>query len=306
MTSIRLSVAMANFNHAHFLATRIPSILEQLGPNDEFVIVDDGSTDHSVALIESYAHADGRIRLIRHLKNRGVIEAANRSFQESRGKYLVSLSADDRILPGFIDKTMKVLENHPDIALCCSNCALWYDGFPDKDPSQIYTTPLIPGIEKPTVFLPSQITRVFSKTPFWIPGHTSIIKRDLLHKYGGMDAGLGYLCDWFLIHSIAFFHGAAYIPEDLSVWRQDIDSYSKQASPDYVSRIEMRIFGLLCEKERKSLRKKFRKSGLLRLYVRKRFFQLCVFPRYWDFILFFLIRGVKNRCKRLFTKRTKI
>ncbi len=298
---IRLSVAMTNYNHGRFLEERIRSILEQLTAEDEFVIVDDASTDDSVAIIQRFVDQDPRVRLICNSQNRGVIPSANYAFQESRGEYLASLSADDRILPGFIEKTMNVLLQHPEGVLCCSDCAMWYDGFPDRDPQKIEITQLIPEVKTVSIFPQKKMFHIFYTTSFWIPGHTTIVRRDLVLKYGGLDERLGYMCDWFLLHSIAFRHGAAYIPEALSLWRQDSQSYSRQLSvdPKRIAELQNNIFKILCEKKNADLRSPFRASGLrlLQYYVRKRFWWLFARPIYWDFLIFFARKVVMNRWK---------
>ncbi|MBS3905159.1 MAG: glycosyltransferase family 2 protein [Simkania sp.] len=159
MSQIRLSVAMANYNHGMFLEERISSILEQLE-------ADDASTDQSVSVIEKFAVIDTRVRLICNTQNMGVVKSANRAFSSSRGRYLCSLSAGDRILPGFIDKTLGVLLEQLDIAICCSACAIWFDGFPDKDPQEVYVDPLIDNAKEILVFRPQQVVKIFRTTSF--------------------------------------------------------------------------------------------------------------------------------------------
>lgn len=299
MNEIRLSVVIANYNHGHFLEARIQSILNQLDANDEIVIVDDASTDNSIEIIEKFVAQDSRIHLIRNEKNLGVVKSANRVMKAARGKYLSSLSADDRILPGFIQKTMKVLEENPSIPLCCSNCAMWFDNVPDKDQNQIYSTPIIEGVTVPQIFPPSEIVDVFFKTNFWIPGHTTIIKKDLVLEYGALNEDLGPFCDWYLLHSIAVDHGAAYIPEDLSVWRQNEGCYSSLTDQIKRNKMEMNLLKAATLK-----RKKFRSSGLVWWYVRKRLFRLCLFPQYWDFVASTVYRSFYKKFRRWFIQRS--
>src|SRR3989344_8141378 len=128
-----LSVIMTNFNHGHFLEARLSSILDQLTENGEIVIVDDASTDESVSIIKTFAAKDKRIKLLQNSTNLGVIPSVNRALQTAQGKYITSLAADDLILPGFIKKTLQPLLDHPDIAICCSDCGLLFDCFPDRD-----------------------------------------------------------------------------------------------------------------------------------------------------------------------------
>lgn len=291
----RLSVVIANYNHAHFLIERLESILEQLEENDEILIIDDASTDHSVELIGQFVSRDPRIRLMRNEKNLGVIKSANRVIHAAQGKYIASLSADDKILPGFIKKTMKVLEENPTIALCCSNCAEWFDQVPGKNGDKIYSQLAIQGVTTPQILSPKEIVSVFFKTDFWIAGHTTIVKKEYVLQYGGLDEKLGPFCDWFLLHTIALNHGAAYIPEDLSIWRRNEGCYSSGANQKKLAHMEM---GLL--RAAALQRKKFRASGLMSGYIRKRLWKLCLFPQYWDFIASSLYRYVYRKMLRCF------
>ncbi len=296
---VRLSIAMANYNHSQFLPERIRSILDQLSENDELVIVDDASTDNSVDIIQQFALQDTRVRLILHTENQGVVRAANRSFQESRGEYLASLSVDDRILPGFIQKTMAVLLQHPEIALCCSECSTWFEGFPDKDPNKIYTAHSMKNLKTVSIFPKETILNAFFAND-WIYSHTVILRRELVLKYGGLDERLKCLSDWVLLHTIALQHGAGYIPEVLSLLRQNPSSYSQHFYSDrkHTEKIYSSLFSILCEKDKKSLRYSFSKSGLLRPYIRKKFWWLCMRPIYWNFLFFFAGNRVLNRWRR--------
>lgn len=294
----RLSVAIANYNHGYLLKERLSSILEQLSEEDEIVIVDDASTDDSVAIIEEMAIQDRRLQLLRNPQNRGVVKSANRAMKACRGIYIISMSSDDRILPGFIEKTMAVLFSHPEIPLACSDCAMSYVGFPDKDPEKIYTATLIQEAKEVLVFFPRDMVSLFRTTiSFWIPGHTAILRRDLLEKYGYLDESLGYLCDWFLLHQIGVKYGVAYIPQSLSVWRQEQKSYSLARHEDMQYKAELH-FKLIQAMARSPHRLLFHRSRLAHYYTRICFWRLMKMPQYWDFSFLFALRVIRNRIKK--------
>lgn len=299
MTSIRLSVIMTNYNDSAFLPARISSILEQLGPSDEFLFIDDCSTDQSLSIVKEFALKDPRLKIIENPQNLGVVKSANIGYNAAKGKYLTSLAADDRILPGFVEKTLTPLLENPEYGLCCSDCAMWYDRVPGKDPNKIYTTKLLENIEGTQFFPPQKLLSVIRERRFWIPGHTSIIKRELFLKYGGLDGRLGPLSDWFLIHTIALFHGAIYIPEDLAIWRQFPSSYSSHLGQrKKTSNSQVELFRMLAEKERKVVRHLFKSSKLTNYYVRKNLLWVMLRPKYWDFLFTWGFSVLKNRQKR--------
>ena len=145
------------------------------------------------------------------------------------------------------------------------------------------------------VFTPKEIVDVFFKTDFWIAGHTTIIKKELVINYGGLNEDLGPFCDWFLFHSIALNFGVAYIPEDLSVWRINKKSYSVSGEKKMIDQLEVNLF-----KAMGSNRKKFKSSGLMKVYVYKRFLRFCFFPKYWDFMAHTLYRSAYIKFRRIF------
>jgi len=102
----RVSVAMAVYNGEKYLNAQLDSILQQLGEKDEVVISDDGSTDHTAAMLRSYAAADGRIRLAAG-PGLGIKQNIANAIGESKGAYIFLADQDDVWKP---DKVKRVLE----------------------------------------------------------------------------------------------------------------------------------------------------------------------------------------------------
>lgn len=84
---------MASFNGAQYISEQIESILGQLGPDDELVIVDDASTDDTVKVIRRFS--DRRIRLIEAERNQGYVRSFGRGVEASRGDYVFLTDQDD-------------------------------------------------------------------------------------------------------------------------------------------------------------------------------------------------------------------
>ncbi len=114
MTS-RVTVLMTVYNGQAYLAEAIESVLTQSFRDFEFLIIDDASTDGSVALIRSYA--DARIRLLSNPQNLGQNPSLNIGLKEARGEIVVRIDQDDMCLPGRIDKQVRYLDEHPDVAV---------------------------------------------------------------------------------------------------------------------------------------------------------------------------------------------
>lgn len=108
-----VTVFMPVYNSGKYLVEAIESILRQTYRNLELLIVDDGSTDHSIEIIETFA--DPRIRLIKNDQNRGIPFTRNVGLKEARGKYLAIMDSDDISHPERIERQVAYLENHPAI-----------------------------------------------------------------------------------------------------------------------------------------------------------------------------------------------
>lgn len=99
MTALaRVSVCMATHNGSDHVAAQLASILEQLGPEDEVVVVDDASTDDTPAVVESVG--DPRVRLHALPVNRGYAAAFEEALRRASGEHLVLSDQDDVWPPG--------------------------------------------------------------------------------------------------------------------------------------------------------------------------------------------------------------
>jgi glycosyltransferase involved in cell wall biosynthesis len=108
-----VSVIIPSYNHERFVEECIQSVLNQTYQDFEIIITDDASIDRTVELIEQFK--DSRIKLFRHLQNKGASVAANNCVAHSRGKYIAMLSSDDAWYPEKLEVQVKYLEQHPEI-----------------------------------------------------------------------------------------------------------------------------------------------------------------------------------------------
>ena len=90
-----ISIVTPVYNASRFLPRVIKSVQEQHGVNYEHIIVDDCSTDDSLAVLKALAAMDERIKIIQFQNNRGVVEARNAAIAQAKGRYLAFLDADD-------------------------------------------------------------------------------------------------------------------------------------------------------------------------------------------------------------------
>jgi glycosyltransferase involved in cell wall biosynthesis len=111
---MKISVCMATYNGAKYIAVQLSSILEQLGADDEVVIVDDASTDNTVEIILGFA--DPRIRLYQNEKNLGAVQTFNRALHLVEGDLVFLSDQDDRWYSSKVS-TIKTLFESQDVDL---------------------------------------------------------------------------------------------------------------------------------------------------------------------------------------------
>lgn len=109
-----VSVIMSVYNTERFLPLAIESILHQSFNNFEFIIVNDGSTDRSGAILDTYARRDKRLRII-HQHNTGISKALNKAIEFSRGALLARQDPDDISLPNRLLKQINYFKKRPSV-----------------------------------------------------------------------------------------------------------------------------------------------------------------------------------------------
>ncbi|NLM17501.1 MAG: glycosyltransferase [Candidatus Riflebacteria bacterium] len=116
----KISVIMGVYNNQNTVKAAIESIRSQTFTNWEFVICDDGSTDKTWEILQEYATADKRIKLIQNKVNRRLSVALNRCLKTTKGEYIARMDADDIALPERFAKQLDFLENNPEFHACGS------------------------------------------------------------------------------------------------------------------------------------------------------------------------------------------
>ena len=111
-----ISVVMSVYNGQRYLAQAVESVLAQTFRNFEFIIIDDGSTDRTAAILADYAKRDARIRIISH-ENKGRATSLNIGIDVARSGYIARMDADDACLPDRFQQQLDFLEAHPDVGI---------------------------------------------------------------------------------------------------------------------------------------------------------------------------------------------
>lgn len=113
----RVSVIMPVYNGEKYLAEAIESILTQTFTDFEFIIVDDGSKDHSAEIVGSYAEQDDRIRFVKLERNLGEAGARNHGIAYARGEFIATMDCDDVSLPQRLERQLDAMARNPAIGV---------------------------------------------------------------------------------------------------------------------------------------------------------------------------------------------
>jgi glycosyltransferase involved in cell wall biosynthesis len=222
-----VSVLIPNYNHAGFIGRALQALAAQTRAADEIIVIDDASTDNSIAVIEAFGDTLPQLRLLRNPRNMGVNNTLNRGFNEARSSHVVSSSADDWLEPGFIEKLSAAAAAHPEGRVCTSSFTQYFEAEDryvqhrgDSDLGPWYAN------DRPQYFSPQEFGRLLDRGFVWLPVNASLIERAALVAIGGFDPRLRWHADWFGIYTLAFRHGFTIVPEPLSVFRVAAETYS--------------------------------------------------------------------------------
>jgi glycosyltransferase involved in cell wall biosynthesis len=114
--SPKITVLMPVYNCELYIREAVDSIINQTFDDFEFLIIDDASTDKTVAIIKTYA--DTRIQLIEKPANTGYTNSLNHGLSIAKGEYIARMDGDDISLPERFEKQVAFLDSNPDVVLC--------------------------------------------------------------------------------------------------------------------------------------------------------------------------------------------
>jgi glycosyltransferase involved in cell wall biosynthesis len=200
----KVSVVMSVFNAAAFLSEAVRSVLAQSFADFEFLIINDGSSDNSAAILAEFS--DPRIKILDQ-DNRGLIASLNRGIEAAAGDYIARMDADDRCLPDRFQLQVDYLDKHPEVALLGGSIATM-----DQDGNA-----LAPRVSFPETH--EHIWSAIGRRP-WVFCHPAVMYR----RQAAIDAGM-YHRDFAHAEDTEFFarlmtgNKAANLPDVLLNYR---------------------------------------------------------------------------------------
>jgi glycosyltransferase involved in cell wall biosynthesis len=221
-------VVLPNYNHAKLISRALQALMAQEHVPDEIIVVDDGSADDSVRVIEEFAATVPAVTLLRNDQNIGVIRTLERGFRATRGTYVYFAAADDFVLPGFFDIALQRLDANPDLGLFCGEAVLT-DGLTNKP---LGVRPAVWPRMNPGRVEPARARRLLETTDNWILTGSSVFRRESVLWAGGFDSKLGPFADGMLGRKLALKFGFFFEPKPMATWVIFPDSQSRRAALD--------------------------------------------------------------------------
>lgn len=212
-----VSIIIPCFNPGPWLAPALASVRAQ-APDawghpwvGEVVLVDDGSTDGSVAAAAAQWPAEAPpLRLVQQA-NAGVAAARNRGVAEATGDWIAFLDADDAWHPEKLARQMAALQAHPGIAMACSGWQVWR-------PPSTHQAPPVPALPPPARTAPRALyAELLEDCSVWTS--TVVMRRSLFLTLGGFEAGRAVGEDYDLWLRAARSTCVLVLPEPLATYR---------------------------------------------------------------------------------------
>ncbi len=203
MTTPKISVLLPVFNDERYLEEALLSILKQSFTDFEIIAIDDGSTDSSLAMLNSYAAIDDRIK-VETQPNMGIGKTLNRAIQLATANLLARHDSDDRSLPERFDRQVNYLNAHPNIALLGTAVSII-----DAEGEIKYSPNIVQGND--------QLINLLKTTSPFI--HGSVMMRRSVAIKAGCYATIRWYEDLFLWRSLARIAKVENIDEPLYQYR---------------------------------------------------------------------------------------
>lgn len=213
-----VTVITPAYNQGIFLRDTIESVLSQDYPNIELLVLNDGSTDNTEAILKEYT---GRIKWETQ-KNIGQTPTINKGWSMTNGEIITWLNSDDTFLPGAVKAGVDYLLAHPETGIVFADSL-----FTEADGSPLHTTSPAPGF---THF------DFVKKCENPISQPSAFIRREIIYKAGDLDANYYYFMDWDFWLRAGLFYKIDYTPGIWSTYRLHADSktvaQAKKAAPE--------------------------------------------------------------------------
>lgn len=235
-----VSVIIPTFNRAELIGKAIRSVLDQTYLHFEILVVDNGSSDDTAAVVASFQ--DSRIHYFYQENSGSPVSPRNHAWSVSQGEYLAFLDSDDFWQPEKLAEQVAALRQDSTAGLCYTDCLLQGDG---------HLIGLMSKYHKP------HAGDIFEQLLFsnFIAASTVMITRDMMQRFGPLDERFNIAHDYDLYLKISQEYGVKYVPQVLATARIHGSSMSRNHALTRLEAIEvLRPWCVTCRETRKITR----------------------------------------------------
>jgi glycosyltransferase involved in cell wall biosynthesis len=239
-----VTVVLTNYNHSRYLRESLGSLFNQTRPAEEYIIIDDASTDDSVAVILDLISRIPEAKLVKNPKNIGCVAGMNKGLSMAKGDIVFFAAADDVFYPRLFEVGVRLVEAYPQAAIFSARsdlidaAGLNKGRFPSPKPLTS------PGFLDATAALGHML-----RDDSWFMGNTALYRRSALLAEGKFDEELGAFADGYMCRLLALRHGACFAPDTLAGWRRLeggmawSQAMNTAQATEFISLVEARMAG---------------------------------------------------------------
>lgn len=246
-----------NFNDGKTFGEAFNSIIRQMHPFDQIIVVDDGSTDDSVEVIERCIRAYPSVKFIPNKVILGIVGALNEGIEACRTDFLLLCASKDTYEPTLVEHCDALLQKFPDAGTVCGSIETCGEAG-RRSPDHLR---LPPGFHSPEELFELHRNK-WTQTVYY-HGGACMLRTDLVRRFGDLNPQLKWHSDIILYHLIAFHSGVAVSRE---FFRRNVgsdqDGYSAKGKKDWAQQREV-IRSIVEFVQRYPEGENFRRSGNL-------------------------------------------
>jgi glycosyltransferase involved in cell wall biosynthesis len=234
---VQISIIMANYNYAHFLPRAINSVVSQSYHNWELIIVDDGSTDESVSVINDFIKHNPKIKLYQHDNkvNKGLKDTLKLGLEHSNGDFIAFLESDDWWEDNYLESKIKIIKKYPEVKFVFNDVDMFSDS--DTDLTWFYNYFKWQKEILSNVKMPSCFSKYFAEKNF-IPTFSCVLVCKELLLGSNFDTPIDSLIDFWLWTQISMKTEFFYINKKLTHWYRHDNSYIKASSQEREEKLD--------------------------------------------------------------------
>ena len=231
----KFSIITTSYNYANYIKETIESVKNQTYTNWEMIIVDDGSKDNSIEVINEYCQNDSRIKLYTHPnnENRGLAATTRLGIEKSSSEWIIFLESDDTIVPNYIEEKLKIINKYPEVGFIFNDVNLFGDNDRVSQMNDGYVANIHKILDK--IKFPANLKKEFKKNNI-IPTFSCVtVKKEILNNVDFDNCTVKKWLDYYLWTQLANKCLFYFIDKKLTNWRMSKKSYVNNEFIDYAT-----------------------------------------------------------------------